>query len=115
MALVHRAEHLAEVAGPAVDLGVLAAGLAAAAGPLRPVAAAEPDWPEAAAVVGVVVDLLSLPLAWPLLLVLALLQLGVWLLWSLLWLRHQRLSWLLLLLVLLVKIWVSVQSSSMRR
>jgi len=46
--------------------------------------------------------LLSLLLAWPLLPVLVPLQLAIWLLWLLLWLRHQWLSWLLLLPVQLM-------------
>ncbi len=100
--LVRLAEHLAVAVDPAADLAAWAAGLAAAAGPLPPVAVAESDCPEAAAVVGVAADLLSLLLAWPLLLLLVLRRLGVWLLWPLLWLRRQRLSWLLLLLVLLL-------------
>jgi len=53
-------------------------------------------------VAGVVADSLSLPLALPLLLVLVLWRLDVWLLWPLLWLRHRRLSWLLLLLAWLL-------------
>jgi len=60
------------------------------------------DWPEAAAVARVAADSLSLPLACPLLLVLALQQLVIWLLWPLLWLRRLRLSWPLLLLVQLL-------------
>jgi len=97
--LVRLVGHLAEVAGPVADLGARAAGPAVAAGPLLPVVAAEPDWPVAVAAAGVAADLLSQPLAWPLLLVLALWQLAALLLWLLLWLRRQWLSWLLLLLL----------------
>ncbi len=100
--LVHRVEHLAAAADPAVDLGAWAAELAAAAGPLPPVVVAGPGWPEVAAVAGVTADSLSLPLALPLLLVLVLWRLDVWLLWLLLWLRCQWLSWVLLLLVWLL-------------
>ncbi len=99
MVLEHWVEHLVEVADPVADLGVWAAGPAVAAGPLLPAVATGPGWPEAAAVAGVAADLLSLPLAWLLLLVLVLWQLAVWLLWLLLWLQHQWLSWLLLLLL----------------
>ncbi len=61
------------VAGPAAaSLGVLAAGLAVAAGPLRPVVAAGLGWPVVVVAAGVAADLLSLLPAWPLLRVLAL-------------------------------------------
>jgi len=95
--------HLAEVAGPVADLGVQAAGPAVAAGPLRLVVVAGPDWSAAVVAAGVAADSLSLPLAWLLLLVLVLLRLGVWLLWLLLWLRRQWLSLLLLLVRLLLR------------
>ncbi len=72
MVLERWVEHLAEVADPVADLGVQAAEPAVAVGPLLPVVAAGPGWPEAAAVAGVAADLLSLLLAWPLLLVLVL-------------------------------------------
>jgi len=81
---------------------VWAAGPVVAAGLPPLVGAVGPDWPVAAAVAGVAVDSLSPLLAWLLLLVLALQQLAVWLLWPLIWLQHQRLSWLLLLLVRLM-------------
>jgi len=42
--------------------------------------------------------------------VLALRQLSVWLFWPLAWLRHQRLSWLLLLLIWLMLLAVDVLS-----
>jgi len=54
------------------------------------------------AVSGFVAGLLSLPLAWPLLLVLVLRQLVAWLLWLPLWLQCQWLSWLLLMIVWLL-------------
>jgi len=95
--------------GPEVEEVVLVAGqeeqvaaLAAVAGLLLPEVIAGPDWLVAEVAAGVAVDLLSLLLAWPPLLVLVLLQLAVWLLWLLLWLQCQWLSWLLLLLVQLM-------------
>ncbi len=85
---------LAEVAEPDVGWEVLVAELAA--GPLCPVVVVELDWLVVVAVAGVAADLLSLLLAWPLLLAPVLLQLVVWLLWLLLWLQCQWLSLLLL-------------------
>jgi len=93
---------LAVIAGPVVDLGVPAAGPVVAAGLLCPVVVAGPVWPEVAVAAVVAADLHSLLLAWPLLLVLVLLQLVVWLLLPLLWLQCPQLSWLLLLLVQLI-------------
>jgi len=101
--LEHRVGHLVEVVDPVADLEVQAAGPAVAAVLLLPVVAAGPGWPEVVAVAGVAADLLSLLLAWPLLLVLVLQRLDVWLLWLLLWLQRQRLSWLLLLVQLMLR------------
>jgi len=85
---VHLAVLPVGVAGPAAaGLGVLAVGLAAAAGLLHPVVAAGPGWPVVVAAAGVAADLLSLLPAWPLLCVLALPQLVAWLLWLPLWLQ----------------------------
>ena len=111
MALVHLVGHLAGVADPAVVLGALAVGLAAAAaGPLHPVVAVGPGWPEVVAAAGVAAGLLSLLPAWPLLRVLALPRLVAWLLWLPLWLWRRWLSWLLLLLVRLLLLAVGVLS-----
>ena len=105
--------HLAEVADPAADLGVPVAGPAVVAGLLLPVEAAELDWPEVVAAVGVAVDSLSWLLAWLLLLVLVLWRLSVWLLWPLLWLRRRQLSLLLLLPVQLMLLAAVVLSLSL--
>ncbi len=103
MALVRLVGRLAGVADPAVVLGVRAAGpAAAAAGPLRPVVAVDPGWPEVVAAAGVAAGSLSLLPAWPLLRVLVLWRLVALLLWPLLWLQHRWLSLLLLLLVRLL-------------
>jgi len=72
VALVHQVAHLAAAAGPAADLGAQAAGPAVAAGLLLPVVVTGPGWPEADAAAVVAADLLSLPLAWLLLLALVL-------------------------------------------
>jgi len=97
--LEHWVGHLAVVAGPAADLGVLAARPAVAAGLPHSTVVVGLDWPEVVAAVGVAADLLSLLLAWLPLPVLVPLQLAVWLLWPLLWLQCWQLCWLLLLLL----------------
>ncbi len=109
VALGHLVVLLAEVAGPAVGLGVLAVELAVAAGLLHPVVVAGPGWLVVEVAAGVAAGWLCLLLAWLLLLllVLVLLQLVAWLLWQLLWLQC---LWLLLLLLLLV--WLMLHAVS---